>query len=109
MILKGRTALVTGSGGTGCGRAIACRLAAEGSVVIVSDVNAAGGEETVRLIQAAGGHAVFFHADVREEMQVRNLIDFAANQGGALGVLVNNASAFLGHGYDMEHWLALAQ
>ena len=44
MILKGRTALVTGSGGTGCGRAIALRLVTEGALVVVSDINIAGGK-----------------------------------------------------------------
>ena len=42
MTLDGRTAIVTGSGGSGCGRAIALRLAAEGMRVVVSDIDEAG-------------------------------------------------------------------
>lgn len=109
MILKGRTALVTGSGGNGCGRAIALRLATEGALVVVSDINTSGGEETLRLIQASGGQAAFFHADLQQERQVRDLIAFAANQSGVFSVLVNNATAPFSHGYDMDHWLVTAQ
>ena len=109
MILKARTAVVTGSGGTGCGRAIALRFAAEGAAVVVSDTNVAGGEETVHLVQEAGGHAAFCAADVRQETQVRDLIGFAARTFGPLSVLVNNASAPFAHGYDMNSWLTTAE
>ena len=109
MILKGRTAVVTGSGGTGCGRAIALRLAGESASVVVSDTDVTGGKETLRLIQASGGRAAFCHADVQQEAQVRDLVAFAANEFGPLGVLVNNASAPFSHGYDMDHWLVTAE
>jgi NAD(P)-dependent dehydrogenase (short-subunit alcohol dehydrogenase family) len=109
MDLQGRSAIVTGSGGTGCGRAIALRLAGEGAVVIVSDTNIAGGEETLRLIEASGGRAVFRATDMRQEAQVRDLVAFAANQCGPLGVLVNNATAPFAHGYEMEHWLTTVE
>jgi NAD(P)-dependent dehydrogenase (short-subunit alcohol dehydrogenase family) len=109
MILKERTAVVTGSGGTGCGRAIALRLAAEGALVVVSDINVAGGEDTVRQIQAFGGQSAFCLADVRQEAQVRDLIAFAADKFGPVSVLVNNASALFSHGYEMDHWLVTAE
>src|SRR5579871_1217548 len=109
MNIKERTALVTGSGGTGCGRAVALRLAAEGASVVVSDTNIAGGEETLRLIQASGGQAAFCPADVRHAREVCDLMNFAADTFGPVSVLVNNASAFLGHGYDMDHWLVTAE
>jgi NAD(P)-dependent dehydrogenase (short-subunit alcohol dehydrogenase family) len=79
---------VTGSGGTGCGRAIAAHLASLGAAVVVTDLNEAGGQETVRLIKHDGGRAAFFRADVREERQVRDLVAFAEDTFGALNVLV---------------------
>jgi len=86
-------AVVTGSGGTGCGRAIGLRFARDGSAVVVSDINEAGGHETVRLIEKQGGRAAFFHADVGNESQARQLIEFAESKFGGLSVLVNNASS----------------
>lgn len=109
MILHRRTAVVTGSGGSGCGRAIALRLATEGAGVVVSDTDAAGGEETQRLIEAAGGRAVFRPADVRREVEVRKLLSFAEDRFGPIGLLVNNATAPFQHGYDMEGWLTTAE
>jgi NAD(P)-dependent dehydrogenase (short-subunit alcohol dehydrogenase family) len=109
MQLQGRTAIVTGSGGAGCGRSIALRLAAEGALVVVSDTNIVGGEETVRLIEEIGGRAAFRSADVRQEAHVRDLVSFAGNEFGPLSVLVNNASAAFAHGYDMTNWLATAE
>jgi len=88
-----RVAIVTGSGGTGCGRGIALRFATEGASVIVSDINEAGGHETVELVQKCGGRAAFCRADVADEAQVRSLIDFAETTFGGLSVLVNNASS----------------
>ncbi|HUB80400.1 MAG TPA: SDR family oxidoreductase [Bryobacteraceae bacterium] len=105
MVLKERTAIVTGSGGAGCGRALALRLAREGAAVIVSDVDIDGGAETLRRIQASGGRAAFRRADMRLEAQVHDLVDFAAREFGPLGLLVNNATAPFAHGYDMDGWL----
>jgi NAD(P)-dependent dehydrogenase (short-subunit alcohol dehydrogenase family) len=92
MEISGKTAVVTGSGGDGSGRAIACRLARDGAAVVVSDINEAGGCETVRRIEAAGGQAVFRRADVRVEQEVRDLIGAAEEKFGSLDILVNNAS-----------------
>ena len=66
--------IVTGAGGAGCGRAIAARFAREGLPVVSSDINEAGGRETVRQIEAAGGVAVFLRTDVRDDEQVRELL-----------------------------------
>jgi NAD(P)-dependent dehydrogenase (short-subunit alcohol dehydrogenase family) len=104
MIVRGHTAVVTGSGGTGCGRAIAVRLAREGAAVVVSDVNEGGGQETVRLIQADGGRAAFLRTDVRDGRQVRDLIGFAGQTFGDLTILVNNASGPFHPGHEAEYW-----
>jgi NAD(P)-dependent dehydrogenase (short-subunit alcohol dehydrogenase family) len=91
------------SGGTGCGRAIAARFAAAGDAVVVCDINEAGGCETVRLIEQAGGRAAFFRADVRRESEVHELVSFAEATFGGLHVLINNASAPRGSD-KLEDW-----
>ena len=62
-MLKNKVALVTGAS-SGIGRAIALAWAREGAKVVVSDVNAPLGEETVAQVRAAGGDAIFVAADV---------------------------------------------
>ena len=62
-MLKNKVALVTG-GGSGIGRAIALAWAREGAQVVVSDITALAGEETVALVRAQGGDALFVAADV---------------------------------------------
>ncbi|PWT86794.1 MAG: short-chain dehydrogenase [Blastocatellia bacterium] len=98
-----RVVVVTGAGGTGCGRAIAARFALRGDTVVVSDINEVGGDETVRLIERAGGRAAFFRADVRRESDARALASFAETTFGGLHVLINNASAPRG-GDRLEEW-----
>ena len=87
-----RTVVVTGSGGTGCGRAIAERFANDGAVVVVSDIDEPGAATTVERIRAGVGHAELCRADVRIEDDVRRLIAFVEKTFGPLDVLVNNAS-----------------
>lgn len=98
-------AIVTGAGGTGCGRAIAARFAARGSAVVVSDINEAGGQETVRLIEECGGRVAFFRADVRKDSQMRDLLSFAQATFGRITRLVNNASAPHGSSESLEDWM----
>jgi 3-oxoacyl-[acyl-carrier protein] reductase len=95
--------VVTGAGGSGCGRAIAARFARGGAAVVVSDVDASGGRDTVRLIEEAGGVAAFCPADVRREPEVQALMAFAETAFGGLHVLVNNASAPRG-GAGLDDW-----
>ena len=93
-----RSAIVTGSGGGGSGRAIARRLAREGFAVAVSDIDDEGGRETVTLIERDGGRAAFCRADIAKDEDVRRLTAFAETLA-PLGVLVNNASS---HAFDHE-------
>jgi len=100
---KGRVVIVTGAGGTGCGRSIALRFAMDGAAVIVSDMDEEGGRNTVRLIEENKGRGAFFQADVRDDPQVQQLVSFAEKEFGRLDVLVNNASAPHGD-TDIESW-----
>jgi NAD(P)-dependent dehydrogenase (short-subunit alcohol dehydrogenase family) len=109
MNLKGKAAIVTGSGGGGSGRAIAQRFAREGASVVVSDLDTAGGNETVRLIEAEGGCARFFRADVAVEAEVRKLIAFSEQTFGGLDIIVNNASAPYHPDAPFEHWFETVQ
>lgn len=101
--------VVTGSGGTGCGRAIAARFARAGGGVVVSDIDEAGGRETVRLIESDGGTAAFCPADVRDEREVRGLIDFAVRTFGRVTVLVNDASGTSHPGDPLASWAETVQ
>ena len=92
MELGARVAIVTGAAGGGCGRAIAKRLARDGGLVVVSDIDDDGGSRTVAEIAEAGGRALYRRADVRNESEVRELIAFAERSFGSLSVMVNNAS-----------------
>ena len=85
--VDGKIALVTG-GGSGIGRATAQALAAEGARVVVTDIDAAGGRETVADI---GDAATFQIQDVRDEDRWQAVIADTVAAFGALHVLVNNA------------------
>src|ERR1700730_9435739 len=104
-----RVVVVTGAGGLGSGRAVACRFARDGARVVVADIDRDGGNETVHLIGKESGQALFFYADVRVEEQVHALIEFAEKRFGGLRVMVNNASAPFRPGQPLEHWTEIIQ
>jgi NAD(P)-dependent dehydrogenase (short-subunit alcohol dehydrogenase family) len=88
--VNGKIALVTG-GGSGIGRATALVFAREGAKIVIADVVVSGGEETVRLIKAAGGEAVFVKADVSKAADVEALIKQTVDTYGRLDCAFNNA------------------
>ena len=88
--LDTRVALVTG-GGSGIGRASAVVFAREGAKVVVADVDEDGGQETVRIIEAAGGTARFVRADVSQAAEVAALVEQAVSTYGRLDCALNNA------------------
>lgn len=90
MKFKGKTALITGAA-SGIGRTTALNLAAQGGQLIVSDVNDAGGQETVDLITKEHGEAIFIHADVSKKGDVVNLIEQGVKHFGKLDIAINNA------------------
>ncbi|HXG21692.1 MAG TPA: SDR family oxidoreductase [Methylomirabilota bacterium] len=89
-LVAGKVALITGAG-SGIGRASALAFAREGAKVVVADVIVEGGEETVRLIQQAGGEAVFMRADVSQAVEVEALVKKAVATYGRLDCAHNNA------------------
>jgi NAD(P)-dependent dehydrogenase (short-subunit alcohol dehydrogenase family) len=105
MNVRDRGVIVTGSGGPGCGRAIALRFARAGARVVVTDIDDAAGRETCKRIEQAGARCAYCHADVRREDDVRGLVEFAERTFGGLAVLVNNASGpDFGAIGILEHW-----
>jgi NAD(P)-dependent dehydrogenase (short-subunit alcohol dehydrogenase family) len=97
--LAGRHVVVTG-GASGIGRALCERFGAEGTAVVVSDVQAAGAEATAASIIAGGGRARAVTCDVRDEDQVRGLVDTAVASFGAIDLFCSNAGIGSLGGFD---------
>jgi len=93
MSLTGKTAIVTGAG-TGIGRGIALELARRGvKVAIHYNASEAGALETQRLIGQFGGDSFTVQADVADLEQISRMIESAAAElGGSIDILVNNAA-----------------
>ncbi len=89
-LVEGKVALITG-GSTGIGRACAQIFVREGAQVAVADVNVEDAEETVRLIQDAGGEAVFIRTDVSKAADVEAMVKTVIKTYGRLDCAFNNA------------------
>lgn len=89
VILDGKIVLVTGAG-SGIGRAAAVLFANEGAKVIVANRRIENGNETVEMIQNAGGEAIFIQTDVSKKEQVEILISTIIKKYGRLDCAFNN-------------------
>ena len=110
--LAGRVAVVTGAG-RGLGREVARRLAAEGAHVAVAARSADQLDETVRLVDDAGGHATAFAVDVSDNGAVQHMIAAIERDAGPVDLLVNNAAVIspLGPVWEVaaEDWWRLLE
>src|SRR5438874_9298648 len=82
--------LITGAL-TGIGRAAAVIFAQEGAHIVVSGRRDKQGQELVAELQGLGAEATFIRTDVRNEDDVRNLVDQTVKRFGRLDIAVNNA------------------
>jgi 3-oxoacyl-[acyl-carrier protein] reductase len=92
---RDRVAVVTGASG-GIGRAVAERLATDGTTVVVHYAGNAGrAQEVVDAVTAAGAEATAVRADVADETEVAALFDAAEEAYGGVDVVVNTAGIML--------------
>ncbi|MBM4463485.1 MAG: SDR family NAD(P)-dependent oxidoreductase [Chloroflexi bacterium] len=85
-----KVALVTG-GGSGIGRSTALAFAKEAANVVIADVVAEGGEETLRMIRDMGTQAIFVKTDVTKESEVKALVERVVGTFSRLDYAFNNA------------------
>lgn len=88
--LPSKRIVMTG-GAANIGRSCALLMAAHGGQVVIGDVDVAGAEETVSMIEQEGGTASYVQTDVTSEEAVKHLVDTAAERLGGLDVGFFNA------------------
>lgn len=94
-LLTGKVAIVTGAS-SGIGRAIAERFAEDGALVVVNHSKSPEKAQQVVIgIQAKGGKALAFSADMSRVSEARRLVRETVAQFGRLDILVNNAGKFM--------------
>ncbi len=90
-MLKGKTAIVTGSG-RGIGKAIALKLASLGANVVINDIpQSEDADITCNEIKAMGVGSICVKGDVRNIEDVKALVDSTVNEFGTVDIFVNNA------------------
>jgi NAD(P)-dependent dehydrogenase (short-subunit alcohol dehydrogenase family) len=104
---ENKVAVVTG-GSSGIGRATALAFAEKGAKVAIASRRATEGEETVELIKAAGGEAIFIQTDVSQASEIENFIDQTVATFGRLDYAFNNAGVMgkidFVSSYSEEEW-----
>jgi NAD(P)-dependent dehydrogenase (short-subunit alcohol dehydrogenase family) len=88
---SGKVSIVAG-GANGIGAASVRRLAAEGSAVVVADIDMEAAQQLVDELRESGATARAIKTDVAEEAQVRNLVAQVVDELGGLDVMCNNAA-----------------
>ena len=90
ILLDGKVALITGAG-SGIGRAASVIFAREGAKLMLSDIVAEGGEETLRMVKEAGAEALFVRSDVSKLAEVEALVAKVISTWGRIDCAFNNA------------------
>jgi NAD(P)-dependent dehydrogenase (short-subunit alcohol dehydrogenase family) len=91
--LEGKVALITGAA-SGMGKIAGSMFAREGARVVLADVADEIGRATAEEVTAAGGEAVYIHADVSKAQDAQTMVRAAMDRFGSLSVLYNNAGIF---------------
>jgi NAD(P)-dependent dehydrogenase (short-subunit alcohol dehydrogenase family) len=103
MRLANKTVIITGAG-SGMGKAMAERFAAEGASVLCADISGAQDKVAERI----GGGAIGLHVDVSQEADIEKMIATAEDRFGRIDILVNNAGFGGGmaplHEQTTENW-----
>ena len=86
-----KIALVMG-GGAGTGRATVLAFGAAGYRVVIADINKKGGEQTLSLLQDAGGQGLFVQADMAELADIERVLQVTSENYGRLHAVSNNAA-----------------
>ncbi|MFL5330771.1 MAG: SDR family oxidoreductase [Gemmataceae bacterium] len=105
---RGKVAFITGAA-SGIGRAAALAFAREGASVAAADVSEPGNQETVRMIEQQGGHALALRCDVTRAEDVKAALAKTNETFGRLDFAFNNAGiepkkAAPTADYDLEEW-----
>lgn len=93
MKLEGKIAIIT-DGSSGIGEAVAKRFSAEGASVVIGSLHKEKGDEMYSVL---GGACISMEMDVREEEDVRKLIDHAIEKFGKIDIVVNSAGIYATH------------
>ena len=104
--LRGKTTLITGAA-SGIGRALALRLADEGSRLYLLDVDEVGLASTAREAAQRGAETTPRHCDIAQTTHVSAAVRYALKELGGVDVLINNAGiTYYGRTAEMsaEHW-----
>jgi NAD(P)-dependent dehydrogenase (short-subunit alcohol dehydrogenase family) len=98
---EGKVALVTAAA-AGIGAATATRLARDGARVMLSDIDAAGGEALAEQLRADGADARFIRADVTREDEVAALVRATVEHFGGLDIAANIVGDSMGDANGTE-------
>ncbi|MCY7358324.1 MAG: SDR family oxidoreductase [Rudanella sp.] len=105
--LQGKAALITGAA-SGIGKAVALLYGQHGVNVMLSDIDQPQGQQVADLVNAAGGNARFFKADVGDPAQCQQLVQETVRAFGSLDIACNNAGIGgelnLTADYSLEGW-----